>query len=65
MPKVSVIIPNFNHAKYLKERIESVLYQTYQDFEVILMDDCSTDDSRKVLDQYRSHPKVTQLFTMS
>lgn len=61
MPKVSVIIPNFNHAKYLKERIESVLYQTYQDFEVILMDDCSTDDSRKVLDQYRSHPKVTQV----
>lgn len=61
MPKVSVIIPNFNHAKYLKERIESVLYQTYQDFELILMDDCSTDSSQEILDQYRNHPKVSQV----
>lgn len=61
MPKVSVIVPNFNHAKYLKQRIESILSQTYQDFELLLMDDCSTDDSRKILDQYRNHPKVSQV----
>lgn len=59
MPKVSVIIPNYNHEQYLTERIDSVLNQTYQDFEVILMDDCSTDNSRSIIEQYRSHPKVS------
>ena len=34
-PKVSVIIPNYNHARYLDQRIQSVLNQTYQDFEVV------------------------------
>ena len=34
MPKVSVIIPNYNHASYLKQRIDSVLNQIYQDFEI-------------------------------
>jgi glycosyltransferase involved in cell wall biosynthesis len=58
MPTVSVIIPNYNHARYLRQRIESVLAQTYQDFEVILLDDYSTDDSREILASYRDHPKV-------
>lgn len=58
---VSVIIPNFNHARYLNQRIESVLDQTYQDFEVIILDDCSTDDSRNIIEQYRNHPKVKQI----
>lgn len=50
--KVSVIIPNYNHARYLPKRIESVLNQNFRDFELILMDDCSTDDSREILDAY-------------
>jgi glycosyltransferase involved in cell wall biosynthesis len=58
---VSVIIPNYNHAAYLTERIESVLAQTYPHFEVILLDDCSTDDSRAVLERYRHHPRVSQV----
>jgi glycosyltransferase involved in cell wall biosynthesis len=58
MPKVSVIIPNYNHARYLRQRIESVLGQTYQDFEVILLDDCSTDDSRSILSKYADDPRV-------
>ena len=56
-PKVSVIIPNYNYSRFLEDRIESVLGQTFQDFEVILLDDCSTDDSVSVLDRYRSLPK--------
>ena len=44
-PLVSVIIPNYNHAKFLDERIQSVLNQTYQNFEVIILDDKSTDNS--------------------
>lgn len=59
--KVSVIVPNYNHAPYLVERIESVLAQTYQHIEIILLDDCSTDNSRAVLERYRHHPKVSQV----
>lgn len=58
---ISVIIPNYNHAPFLPERIESVLAQTYPHFEVILLDDCSTDNSRAVLEGYRGHPKVSQI----
>ncbi|MHA3062245.1 glycosyltransferase family 2 protein [Acinetobacter sp. ANC 4641] len=59
MPVVSVIVPNYNHSNYLKQRMDSILSQTYQDFEIIILDDCSTDDSLKVLNQYKDYPKVT------
>lgn len=49
MPKVSVIVPNYNHAPFLRQRLDTILAQTYQDFELILLDDCSTDDSREIL----------------
>lgn len=58
MPKVSVVIPNYNHARFLGRRIESVLAQTLTDLEVILMDDCSTDHSREVIARYASDPRV-------
>lgn len=61
MPEVSVIIPNYNHSKYLKQRIDSVLNQTYQQFELIILDDCSTDDSTVIIEGYRSHPKVKRI----
>lgn len=52
MPKVSVIIPNYNYGRFLEKRIQSVLDQTYQDFEVIYLDDMSTDDSEQVLAKF-------------
>ena len=61
MPKISVIVPNYNHAKYLVQRIDSILTQTYQNFELIILDDCSTDNSREVIEQYRNNPKVSQI----
>jgi glycosyltransferase involved in cell wall biosynthesis len=61
MPKISIIIPNFNHQDFLNQRIESVLNQTFQDYEVILLDDASTDDSRGILNSYAKHPKVSQV----
>lgn len=61
MPRVSVIIPNYNHSKYLDQRIRSVLSQTYQDFEIILLDDCSTDSSREILNNYSKSSKVTHI----
>lgn len=60
-PLVSVIIPNYNHAPYLKERIDSVLNQTFQDFEVIILDDCSPDNSVEVIEQYRNNPHVSHI----
>ncbi len=60
-PLVTVIIPNYNYARYLTERLDSVLQQTYQNFEVIILDDCSTDNSREIIEQYRNHPKVSQI----
>ena len=57
-PLVSVIIPNYNHASFLHDRIESVLNQTFKDFEIILLDDRSTDNSLDILHQYKNHPKV-------
>lgn len=61
MPEVSVIIPSYNHAPYLKQRIDSVLNQSYQDFELIILDDNSSDDSKVILMEYASHPKTTHL----
>src|ERR1700733_1271978 len=58
MCKVSVIVPNYNHARYLPKRIESILRQTFQDFELILLDDCSTDESRAILQEYAADPRV-------
>lgn len=59
MHKVSVIVPNYNHAPFLEQRLDSIFNQTFQDFEVILLDDCSTDNSTEILSQYAKHPKVS------
>lgn len=56
-PLISVIIPNFNHAPYLKQRIDSVLSQTYDNLEVILLDDCSRDNSGEILSSYKIIPR--------
>jgi hypothetical protein len=49
MPRVSVIVPNYNHAKFLRQRLVSILNQTYQDFELIVLDDASSDNSLDVI----------------
>ncbi|MCQ2170213.1 MAG: glycosyltransferase [Bacteroidales bacterium] len=61
IPTVSVIVPNYNHEKYLGERMASILAQTFSDFEIIILDDCSTDDSRKIIESYRMNPKISKI----
>ena len=51
-PLVSVIMPNFNNEKYLAQAIESVLQQTLKSFELIVVDDGSTDGSLRILESY-------------
>ena len=58
MPTVSVIVPNYNHARFLRRRIDTILAQAFQDFELIVLDDCSTDESRSLLREYASNPGV-------
>lgn len=57
MPTVSVIMPAYNVERYLSEAIDSVLAQTYADFELVIVDDGSTDSSRAIAEHYRAeHP---------
>lgn len=58
---VSVIIPNYNHARFLDERILSVLNQTYQNYELIILDDKSTDDSIQIINKYRDNSHVSHV----
>ena len=51
-PKVSVLIPTYNYARYLPEAIESVLKQDFQDFELLISDDCSSDESAGIITAY-------------
>lgn len=63
MPKFSIIIPCFNSFKLMNKCLESLENQTFQDFEVIIIDDCSTDDSYQKLKEYQKHSnlKITLL----
>ncbi len=63
-PLVTVIIPNYNHADYLQERIESILNQSYENFELLILDDVSKDSSREVIQSYADkYPdKIRTLF---
>ena len=59
--KVSVIVPNYNHAPYLRQRFDSIFNQTFQNFEVIILDDCSTDNSKEIIEEHRNHPQVSHI----
>ena len=62
MPKVSIVLPSYNYARYLDERIQSLLDQTYKDFELIIVDDASTDNSIEVIQKYETDPRVITKF---
>jgi len=58
-PEVSIITPVYNAEKFLEETIESVLNQTYEDFEYLLIDDCSTDRSPSIVKEYaKRHSRI-------
>jgi glycosyltransferase involved in cell wall biosynthesis len=54
-PKVSVIVPNYNHARFLRQRIDSILNQTYSNLELLILDDCSQDNSAEIIQEYCEH----------
>lgn len=56
MSKVTILIPTYNQGRYLPKAIESALSQSYQDLEVVVVDDGSSDDTPKVVGRFQSHP---------
>jgi glycosyltransferase involved in cell wall biosynthesis len=58
LPRVSVVMANYNYARYLRVAIDSVLNQTLSDIELIIVDDGSTDDSRTIIESYLSDARV-------
>lgn len=58
VPKVSVLVPTYNCGPFLDEAIQSVLAQTYSDFELVIVDNCSTDNTEEVVSRYRSDARV-------
>lgn len=61
-PLISIIIPVYNAASYIDDCINSLLTQTYQNIEIFLCDDCSTDNSREFLKKYESNPRCKVLY---
>ncbi len=57
-PKFSIVMANYNKEKYIAEAIESVLNQTFTDWELIIIDDCSTDDSLNVIQRYLDDTRI-------
>ena len=56
--KIDVLMATYNGEKYLKEQIDSILNQTYQNIQLIISDDCSTDGTREILRQYEKDDRV-------
>jgi glycosyltransferase involved in cell wall biosynthesis len=61
-PRVSFIVASYNYARYVTLAIDSLLNQTFKELEVIVIDDCSPDNSREVLERYRDDPRVRLIF---
>lgn len=59
--KISVIVPCYNQEKYIKECLDSLVSQTFKDYEVIVIDDGSTDDSAEIVNEYVKHNKNIRL----
>jgi len=61
-PLITVYITNYNYEKYIKQAIESVLNQTFQNFELFIIDDGSTDDSKRIIESYSNHPQINIIY---
>lgn len=60
-PLVTVYVTNYNYGRYVRQALDSVLAQTFDDYELLIIDDGSTDDSRDIIGEYRGHPKVSKV----
>ena len=63
MTKISVVLPTYNGSRFLSEALESILSQTISDFELIIIDDCSTDETPKIIAEYAKKDARIQVIT--
>ncbi|MGD2179758.1 glycosyltransferase family 2 protein [Lusitaniella coriacea] len=61
LPTLSIVIPNYNHASYLEEQLQAILAQTFQPLEIIVVDDCSTDNSVAVVEHFAQNNRIIRL----
>lgn len=61
-PLITVYITNYNYGRYIRQAIESVLAQSFQNFEIIIIDDGSSDNSQEIIESYAKHPKIDIIF---
>jgi teichuronic acid biosynthesis glycosyltransferase TuaG len=64
-PLVSIVVPVYNAARFMDDTIQTVLNQTYQNWELLLVDDCSSDDSVQIIQKYLKKEKRIKLFKLS
>ena len=62
MPVVSIVLPTYNGARYIRESIDSCLGQTFQDFELIIVNDCSTDETSGIIEEYAARDPRIRVF---
>lgn len=63
MPKVSIVLPTFNGSKYIAESLNSIINQTFTDWELIIINDCSTDNTPDIINDFSSKDKRIKVFT--
>ena len=61
LPTLSVLIPNYNQGTYIKEAFEEILNQTWRPIEIIVVDDCSTDDSIEIIESCSKNEPLIRL----
>ena len=59
---ISIALTTYNGEKFLKEQLDSILNQTYSDYELVVCDDCSTDSTRQILKEYEKKDKRINVF---
>ena len=59
---ISIALASFNGSNYIREQLDSILFQTYQDFELVICDDCSTDDTWRILEEYAQKDSRIKIF---
>lgn len=60
--KVGIVLPSYNKEDYLEETINSIIQQTFNDWELIIIDNCSTDNSKKIIENYSERKQITSIF---
>ena len=62
MEKVDILLATYNGEKYLSEQIDSILSQSFKEFRLLISDDCSTDNTRKILEKYASKDNRIKIY---